>query len=119
MKSVKGGKEMAYQAVFQRHELKYIMTREQKKNVLDSIQPYMCLDKYGRTTIRNIYFDTDNYRLIRRSIEKPDYKEKLRVRSYTNKLSDGKVFVELKKKYGKLILNLNRREKLRLHLGEV
>ena len=94
---------MAYQAVFQRHELKYIMTREQKKNVLDSIQPYMCLDKYGRTTIRNIYFDTDSYRLIRRSIEKPDYKEKLRVRSYTNKLSDGKVFVELKKKYEKVV----------------
>ena len=39
-------------------------------------------DRYGRTTIRNIYFDTDNYRLIRRSIEKPAYKEKLRIRSY-------------------------------------
>lgn len=94
---------MAYQAVFRRHELKYILTREQKKTILEAIQPYMHLDKYGRTTIRNIYYDTESYRLIRRSIEKPDYKEKLRVRSYANKLSDGKVFVELKKKHEKVV----------------
>ena len=59
----------------------------------------MQLDKYGRTTIRNIYYDTDSYRLIRRSIEKPLYKEKLRVRSYQRADSDSTVFVELKKKY--------------------
>lgn len=94
---------MAYQAVFRRHELKYILTKAQKEKLLESMQPYMHLDKYGRTTIRNIYFDTDSYRLIRRSIEKPDYKEKLRVRSYENKLSDKKVFVELKKKYEKVV----------------
>lgn len=94
---------MAYQAVFRRHELKYILTRVQKETILESMQSHMHLDKYGRTTIRNIYFDTDNYRLIRRSIEKPDYKEKLRVRSYVNQLSDGKVFVELKKKYDKVV----------------
>ena len=43
----------------------------------------MALDQYGRTTIRNLYFDTDTYRLIRHSIEKPTYKEKLRIRSYS------------------------------------
>ena len=94
---------MTYQAVFQRRELKYILTREQKERVVDCILPYMGLDKYGRTTIRNIYFDTDNYRLIRRSIEKPDYKEKLRVRSYAKADGEDKVFVELKKKYNKVV----------------
>ena len=94
---------MAYQAVFQRYELKYLLTKEQKERILEAIQPYMCLDKYGRTTIRNIYFDTENYRLIRRSIEKPVYKEKLRIRSYAGKKSDGLVFVELKKKYKKVV----------------
>lgn len=94
---------MAYKAVFQRHELKYILTKEQKKRILESIQPYMRLDEYGHTTIRNIYFDTENYRLIRRSIEKPDYKEKLRVRSYVSKKSEDKVFVEIKKKYNKIV----------------
>ena len=63
----------------------------------------MHLDKYGRTTIRNIYFDTDNYRLIRRSIEKPAYKEKIRIRSYSQATADSTVFVELKKKYEKVV----------------
>lgn len=94
---------MAYKAVFRRHELKYILTKEQKEHMLEYIKPYMCLDQYGRTTIQNIYFDTDNYRLIRRSIEKPAYKEKLRVRSYANKKAEDKVFVELKKKYEKVV----------------
>ena len=94
---------MAYQAVFQRHELKYILTKEQKESILQAIQPYMSLDQYGRTTIQNIYFDTENYRLIRRSIEKPDYKEKIRIRSYANHNTDNLVFVELKKKYQKVV----------------
>lgn len=90
---------MAYQTVFKRYELKYMLTQEQKKKVLDAMAPYMALDKFGRTTIRNIYFDTNNYRLIRHSIEKPAYKEKLRIRSYARANSDSTVFVELKKKY--------------------
>ncbi|MBQ7048267.1 MAG: VTC domain-containing protein, partial [Clostridia bacterium] len=72
---------MAYQAIFKRFEIKYMLSREQKEIVLKAMAPYMALDKYGRTTIRNIYYDTDNYLLIRRSIEKPIYKEKLRIRS--------------------------------------
>lgn len=62
---------MAFQTVFKRYELKYMLTKTQKACVLEAMKPYMSLDKYGRTTIRNIYFDTDTYRLIRRSIEKP------------------------------------------------
>ena len=94
---------MAYQAVFKRYELKYLLTTEQKAIVLNAMAPYMALDKYGRTTIRNIYFDTDNYRLIRRSIEKPIYKEKLRIRSYRKASPDSTVFVELKKKYESIV----------------
>lgn len=90
---------MSYQTIFKRYELKYILTQEQKEIMLKAIEPHMALDKYGRTTIRNLYFDTDNYRLIRRSIEKPAYKEKLRIRSYRKASPDTPVFVELKKKY--------------------
>ena len=90
---------MAFQTVFKRYELKYLLTLEQKEKVLEAMEPYMKLDKYGRTTIRNIYFDTDTYLLIRRSIEKPTYKEKLRIRSYSRATPDSTVFVELKKKY--------------------
>ena len=90
---------MPFQTVFKRYELKYLLTPEQKEKVLAAMQPYMQLDKYGRTTIRNLYYDTDTYLLIRRSIEKPAYKEKLRIRSYSQADENSTVFVELKKKY--------------------
>ncbi len=94
---------MAVQNVFERYELKYMMTFEQRERVFEAMKSYMELDQYGRTTIRNIYFDTDTYLLIRRSIEKPVYKEKLRIRSYSRADSDSEVFVELKKKYKSVV----------------
>lgn len=94
---------MTHQTVFKRYELKYLLTGAQKEQVLRAIEPYMSLDQYGHTTIRNLYFDTDNYRLIRRSIEKPAYKEKLRIRSYDQACPESTVFVELKKKYKSVV----------------
>ncbi len=94
---------MAFQTVFKRYELKFMLDADQKQKVLAAITPYMIPDKYGRTTIRNIYYDTDSYILIRRSIEKPIYKEKLRVRSYGRADENSPVFVELKKKYKKVV----------------
>lgn len=87
---------MSYQATFKRYEIKYLLTEQEKRGVLQAMEPYMKLDGYGRTTIRNIYYDTDTYRLIRRSLEKPAYKEKLRIRSYRPAALEDPVFVELK-----------------------
>ena len=92
---------MAYQSCFQRFELKYILTRPQKEALLRAMEPYMRLDQYGRVTIRNIYYDTPSYRLIRASIERPVYKEKLRIRSYRQLVPGEDAFVELKKKFKK------------------
>jgi len=94
---------MGTQMVFKRYEIKYLINRSQKEKILKAMEPYMELDGYGRSTIRNIYYDTDNYRLIRKSLEKPVYKEKLRVRSYRQVASDEEVFVELKKKYKSVV----------------
>ena len=94
---------MAYQSCFQRFELKYILTRPQKEALLKAMEPYMRLDQYGRVTIRNIYYDTPNYRLIRASIERPVYKEKLRIRSYRQLGPGEEAFVELKKKFKKVV----------------
>lgn len=94
---------MPFQTVFKRYEIKYMLTLEQKEKIVSVMQEYMALDKYGRSSIRNIYFDTDSYRLIRRSIDKPKYKEKLRIRSYGRATEDSKVFVELKKKYDGIV----------------
>jgi hypothetical protein len=104
---------MAYQAVFKRYEMKYLMTRKQHTAVLEAMLPYMKLDDYGHSTIRNIYFDTENFRLVRRSIEKPVYKEKLRIRSYKQASQNDKVFVELKKKYDDVVYK--RRESITLN----
>ena len=98
-----GGNDVAYQMTFKRYELKYLMTREQKERILHAMESYMKLDQYQRTTIRNIYYDTDDFRLIRRSLEKPVYKEKLRVRSYQRAGEEDPVFVELKKKYKSVV----------------
>lgn len=94
---------MSYQSVFKRYELKYMLTVGQKERLLSAMDGRMSIDKYGRTTIRNIYFDTDTYQLVRRSIEKPIYKEKLRIRSYSSVTPEDKVFVELKKKYNDVV----------------
>ncbi|HIW72911.1 MAG TPA: polyphosphate polymerase domain-containing protein [Firmicutes bacterium] len=113
---------MAYQSVFQRYELKYLLTEEQKKKVREAMEPYMELDEYGRTTIRSLYLDTDDYRLVRRSMEKPSYKEKLRIRSYSQAEPGSTVFVELKKKYKHVVykrrISLPEEEAMEWVLGE-
>ncbi len=90
---------MGYQDIFKRYELKYMITKDQKQKILETIDPFMKEDQYGRSTICNIYYDTPDSLLIRRSLEKPFYKEKLRLRSYGVAGPDKQVFVELKKKY--------------------
>ncbi|MCM1102219.1 MAG: polyphosphate polymerase domain-containing protein [Clostridium sp.] len=90
---------MDYQDIFQRYEIKYLVTREQKELLLEAMAPYIQTDEYGRTSICNLYFDTPDYRLVRHSLERPVYKEKLRLRSYGRVSKDGRVFAELKKKY--------------------
>ena len=100
---VQGELFMPIQKVFKRYEMKYLLNPQQKEKMLQAMEPYMSLDQYGRTTIRNLYFDTDTYRLVRHSIEKPAYKEKLRIRSYSQAVPYSTVFVELKKKYKKIV----------------
>ena len=94
---------MSYQNIFKRYEIKYLITKEQKETIEQLMSGYMEADKYGRSTICNIYFDTPNYLLIRRSTDKPMYKEKLRVRSYGTADKESTIFVELKKKYDSVV----------------
>ncbi|MBO5337483.1 MAG: polyphosphate polymerase domain-containing protein [Lachnospiraceae bacterium] len=94
---------MSYQNTFKRYELKYLLTRKQKEIIQNAMEAYMMGDEYGKSTICNIYFDTPDSLLIRRSLEKPIYKEKLRVRSYGRAKENSTVFVELKKKYKSVV----------------
>lgn len=84
---------------FKRKEVKFILNKEQKMALLNEIGHLLVADKFKEYTITNIYMDTEDSRLIRKSIEKPIYKEKMRVRSYGKADEGSNVFVELKKKY--------------------
>ena len=94
---------MENQMIFKRYELKYLVTKEQRDEILWAMEPYMTADRFFRSSIRNIYYDTPNYRLIRQSLEKPVYKEKLRLRSYGRAAQNEQVFLELKKKYEEVV----------------
>lgn len=94
---------MKNQMIFQRYELKYVLNFRQLQAVLDAMEPHMVPDEYSHSSIRNLYLDTPDFRLIRRSLEKPVYKEKLRVRSYGQAGKQEPVFVELKKKYHSVV----------------
>lgn len=88
---------------FVRYEQKYFLTPQQQAALLECIAPHIRRDVYGRYTICSLYYDTDDWRLIRASLEKPAYKEKLRVRSYGVPEEGDRVFVELKKKFDGIV----------------
>lgn len=88
---------------FKRYEIKYMLTRRQEEQIKQVMAPYMKEDEHGRSTICSLYFDTPDYLLIRRSMDHPVYKEKLRLRSYGVAEKNTTVFLELKKKYDSVV----------------
>ncbi len=88
-------------SVFKRYEIKFLITRGQMQEILNKMEGRLKRDEYGKSTILSLYYDTPDHLLIRRSMEHPVYKEKLRLRSYGIPGNDDKVYLELKKKYKK------------------
>ena len=86
------------EGIFERIEKKYILSQTQYDGLTECMKPYMQADQYGTQTLMSIYCDTAENDLIRRSLDRPVYKEKLRVRAYGYPVGD-EVYVELKKKY--------------------
>lgn len=93
---------------FARKEIKFLLDMNQYKSLMEVIPLYMNPDKYcvgGKEYgIYNIYYDTPDDYLIRESLSKPYYKEKIRLRSYYSPASpDDLVFLEIKKKIGGIV----------------
>ena len=86
-----------------RFELKYRLNRAQRDALCLAMRGHLELDCFGHKTVRNLYCDTANFRLARRSIEKPLYKEKLRIRAYERAAADTPVFIEIKKKFDSVV----------------
>ena len=89
--------------IFRRVEKKFILNKSQYIKLKKMIADYMQEDKYGKSTICNIYFDTNQYDLIRHSITKPYYKDKIRLRSYNVPNKDSKVYLEIKRKCDEVV----------------
>ena len=102
-----------FQFTFKRFEKKFLISEEQCRLLLERLEGKMVPDKYPHSTITNIYYDTPEFQIIRRSISKPLYKEKLRLRSYGVPGENSRVFVEIKKKFKGVVYK--RRVDMKLH----
>ena len=90
--------ELVVKSVFKRNEVKFMLTQEQYLHIKGVIKKYMQEDEFGSYLVQSLYFDTDNWQAIRASIEKPKFKEKLRLRCYGIPTADDIMYLELKKK---------------------
>lgn len=84
--------------VMQRFEMKYLLNQEQTRIVQEGLKGHMEVDQYGKTSIASLYYDTPSLQLIRTSEEKPQFKEKMRLRSYGLATEDSPVYLEIKRK---------------------
>ena len=85
--------------IFERSEIKYLVNDFQRAALLSAMKDFLEPDPHGESTICNVYYDTPDFRLIRHSLEKPVYKEKLRIRSYGPAKPGQEIFLEMKKKF--------------------
>lgn len=90
---------MAYQLTFKRKEIKYLINEHERAALEPLLAEYMRPDEHGQSLLCNLYLDTPTNQLIRRSMEHPVYKEKLRLRTYGVAGAHTPAFVEIKKKF--------------------
>ncbi|MDR0465177.1 MAG: polyphosphate polymerase domain-containing protein [Treponema sp.] len=103
------------QSIFKRYEKKYIITKEQSAFLQERLVRHMKIDRFGEYLVQNLYFDTENWDIVRESIEKPLYKEKLRLRFYGDYNPESKGFLELKKKFDGIVY----KRRIAFSLGEI
>lgn len=94
---------MAFGVTFKRYEKKYLLNPDQYSVLKSEIDKHFIPDKYGETKICNLYLDTNDYVLIRRSIDKPVFKEKCRLRTYGIAKDDSTAFLEIKRKFNSIV----------------
>jgi hypothetical protein len=95
--------QVAFQAIFQRREIKYFLDEPQYLALRSALEEHMVVDAYGKHTICNVYCDTKNYDLFSMSTLKPEFKQKMRLRSYGTPKETDLVFLEVKKKYESIV----------------
>lgn len=105
--------------IFNRYENKYFINEVKLSRILTEVELHMVPDIFNKDrraySISNIYFDTSDDYLIRTSLAKPRYKEKLRLRAYDVPDKNDMAFLEMKKKFNGLVNK--RRTKIPLQDG--
>ena len=89
----------AAQKNFERKEKKYLLSAGQYDELFGVLKDRLREDEYSRTTVMSLYYDSAAYDLLGRSVDRPMYKEKFRIRSYGVPDDDTAVFAEIKKKF--------------------
>ena len=93
----------AYTSTFERSEKKYLLSGGQYTQLMKALEEYTLPGTYGNTDVYTIYYDTPDFLLVRRSIEKPVFKEKLRLRTYGPPGDHDIAYIEMKRKYNKTV----------------
>ena len=90
------------ESTFRRMEKKMLLPTDDVPRLLERLETVMRPDPHNQDgkpyMLCNLYFDDDSNHVIRNSVERPFYKEKLRLRSYGVPTDDSLVFLEIKKK---------------------
>ena len=103
------------QSIFRRREKKYLITREQGAILQRLISQHTVIDQQGEYLIQDLYYDTANWDIVCKSIEKPLYKEKLRLRIYGQYTSESQGFLEMKRKFDGVVY----KRRLAFPIGEL
>ena len=102
---------------FKRIEKKYIVDKEDLDRLLEDLREYLVEDDFPNSSITNIYFDTEDFQVIRDSIAKKNEREKIRMRTYaTDPKPSSQVFLELKKKDAQ---GIGHKFRLATNLGDI
>lgn len=89
---------------FARVEAKYLLSVHQAASMEMALLGlgFRRMD-FGSPKVQSLYYDTPDYALIRASLARPVYKEKLRLRAYGEPGCLTQSFVEIKKKYNGVV----------------
>jgi len=104
-----------------RYEIKYLISDELAAQIREHIAPYTEVDPYAaerpeqQYTVRSIYFDTSRFDFYYDKIDGLKIRKKLRLRVYNEFGEDVSAFLEIKRRYGNVVV----KERARLPLQDV
>jgi len=101
--------------VFDRWELKYVVTVKQMYQLMHALKNYVVLDENGDDglyKIKSIYYDSHDFKFYHEKMNGNKYRQKVRLRGYNNVAYNDDVYFEIKQRYNTTVQK--RRAELKL-----